>query len=139
MGTCTATKRNKAVVLYDGGCPLCCKSIAILKKFDWRDRLSYQDARDVEHLPEISMRLVPDQLMREMHLVTPNRQKTFTGFRAFRWIAGRLPLLWLVWPVLFVPGAPWLGQRIYRWVARNRYNLVSCREGQCALPPKRAN
>jgi predicted DCC family thiol-disulfide oxidoreductase YuxK len=138
MTTWTATEPNKAVVLYDGGCPLCCKSIGILKKLDWRGRLSYLDARNIEHLPETPTPLVPEQLMREMHVVTPDRQKTFTGFRAFRWIAGRLPLLWPVWPLLFVPGTPRLGQRIYRWVARNRYNLVPCRDGQCAIPSKRA-
>ena len=31
---------GKAVVLYDGDCPFCRKSVAILRKLDWLDRLA---------------------------------------------------------------------------------------------------
>jgi len=123
-----------ATVLYDGQCPLCQKSIAILKRLDWRRRLSYHDARDVAHLPATPLALDPAVLLDEMHVLTPDRQHAYRGFRAFRWIAGRLPLLWALWPMLFLPGVPWLGNRVYRWVARNRYNLVPCHDGACAVP-----
>jgi predicted DCC family thiol-disulfide oxidoreductase YuxK len=138
MSACTATEPNGAIVLYDGGCPFCLKSVALLKKLDWLHRLSYHDARDTERLPESAVPLEPERLMREMHVLTPDRQMAYTGFRAWRWIAARLPLLWPVWPMLFVPGIPWVGQRLYLWVARNRYNLVPCHDGQCAIgqPPK---
>jgi predicted DCC family thiol-disulfide oxidoreductase YuxK len=117
---------------------MCRKSVAILKRLDWLKRLSYQDARNLEHLPESTVALDPDRLLEEMHVVTPNRRKAHAGFRAFRWIAGRLPLLWMLWPFLFIPGVPWLGQKLYRWIARHRYHLVPCRDGACALPaPKK--
>jgi predicted DCC family thiol-disulfide oxidoreductase YuxK len=108
----------------------------LLKKLDWLQRFSYHDARDVENLPQSALPLNPERLLHEMHLLTPDRQKQFTGFRAWRWIAGRLPSMWLVWPLLYVPGAAWLGQRIYRSVARNRFNLVPCRDGECAIGPR---
>jgi predicted DCC family thiol-disulfide oxidoreductase YuxK len=128
------SKANPAVVLYDGACPLCQRSVAILKRLDWRRKLAYQDARDVAHLPETAVPLDPNRLLQEMHLVTPNRKKVYAGYRAFRWMAGRIPLLWPIWPLLFLPGIPWIGQRVYRWVAKNRYNLVSCHDGECAVP-----
>jgi predicted DCC family thiol-disulfide oxidoreductase YuxK len=132
----TESTTNKAIVLYDGACPLCRKSVAILGRFDWRKRLTYQDARDVDHLPATSVPLQPERLLQEMHLLTPDRKCAYSGYRAFRWIAGRLPPLWPVWPLLFLPGVPWLGQRAYRWVARNRYNLLPCQEGSCAVPSR---
>jgi predicted DCC family thiol-disulfide oxidoreductase YuxK len=130
-----AGEHRRAVVLYDGLCPLCLKSVVILRRLDWLKRLSYRDARDVDNLPKTSASLEPERLLQEMHVVTPDRKRTYAGFRAFRWMAGRLPLLWLLWPILFVPGVPWLGQRLYRWIARHRYHLVPCRDGVCTLPP----
>jgi predicted DCC family thiol-disulfide oxidoreductase YuxK len=129
---------NQAIVLYDGACPLCRKSVAILQRLDWRRRLTYQDARDVAHLPESAVPLEPARLLQEMHLLTPGRTRVYAGYPAFRWMAGRLPPLWLLWPFLFVPGVPWLGQRLYRWVAKNRYNLVPCRDGACTAPQRPA-
>jgi len=127
---------KRAIVLYDGGCAFCQKSVSILKRLDWSRRLDYSDARDVEHLPESTVPLEPARLLQEMHLLTPGRDKAYAGFRAFRWIAGRLPLLRPLWPLLFVPGIPWLGQRLYRWVARHRYDIVPCHNGQCSVPQR---
>ena len=138
MSATTTNNIGKGVVLFDGMCPLCRKSVAILKRLDWLRRLSYHDARDFEHLPESAVPLEQERMLQEMHLVTPDRKKVYAGFHAFRWIAGRLPLLWAIWPLLFLPGVPWLGRRVYRWVAKNRYNLVPCHDGACALPPRPA-
>jgi predicted DCC family thiol-disulfide oxidoreductase YuxK len=135
MPVSIAAEDRRAIVLYDGSCPLCKRSVGILKRLDWLKRLSYQDARDVEHLPEASVPLEPERLLQEMHVVTPNRRRAYAGFRAFRWMAGRLPIFWVLWPLLFIPGVPWIGQRLYRWVAKHRYHLVPCRHGACALPP----
>jgi len=125
---------DTAAVLYDGQCPLCRKSIAIVKRLDWRKRLSYHDARDIEHLPPSDVPLDPAAMMQEMHLLTPDRKRVYKGFRAFRYMSARLPLLWAFWPMLFLPGVPWLGERVYLRVARNRYNLVPCHDGECAVP-----
>ena len=33
-----------------------------------------------------------------------------------------------------LPGVLWAGTRAYRWVARNRFNLVPCANNACAVP-----
>ena len=50
-------------------------------------------------------------------------------------MAWRLPCSgrWRRW--LYVPGVPALGQRLYLWIARNRFRLVPCHGGVCTLPP----
>jgi predicted DCC family thiol-disulfide oxidoreductase YuxK len=120
-----------AVVLYDGQCPLCLKSVAILRRLDWLRRLRYADAR--APLPDATPALNPERLLQEMHLLTPGR-RVYHGFAAFRWMAWRLPLLWAIAPLLYVPGVPWLGQRLYLWVARHRLQLVPCHGGVCTIP-----
>jgi predicted DCC family thiol-disulfide oxidoreductase YuxK len=125
---------DRAQVLYDGECPLCLKSVALLRRLDWLHRLSYVNVRDRDHLPPRDPPLDPDRLLQEMHLLTPQGQGTYHGFQAFRWMAWRMPALWLLAPFLYLPGMASLGQRIYLWVARNRFRLVPCHGGVCTLP-----
>lgn len=136
MTIAAAPEKRQAIVLFDGACPLCRKSVALLKRLDWLKRLSYQDARDEEHLPKSAVRFEPARMLQEMHLLTPSRKRAYAGFRAFRWIAGRLPVFWVIWPLLFVPGVARLSQKLYLWVARNRFRLAACRDGDCTLPPR---
>ena len=128
----------KAVLLYDGECALCRKSVAILQRLDWLRRIQYQNCRETEKLPTSAVPLLPQQLLEQMHLLTPDRRRVYRGFRAFRWLAWRMPLLWVVAPLLYIPGVPMIGQRIYLWVARNRFQLVPCDHGQCILPARAA-
>jgi predicted DCC family thiol-disulfide oxidoreductase YuxK len=126
------TTVSKALVLYDGQCPLCQRSVRLLRRLDWMGRLDYLDARKPETVPAGTPPLDSARLLEEMHVVTPAR-RVLHGFAALRWLAWRLPLLWLLAPFLYIPGVPWLGQKLYLWVARNRLHLVPC-HGACKLP-----
>jgi predicted DCC family thiol-disulfide oxidoreductase YuxK len=126
---------GKAVLLYDGECPLCRRGVRMLKRLDWLKRLHYQNCRDTAHLPPCAAPLDPQKLVEQMHLVTPDRRRVRVGFGAFRWMAWRLPLTMLIAPLLYLPGVPWLGRRAYLWVAKNRFNLVPCDDGGCRIRP----
>jgi predicted DCC family thiol-disulfide oxidoreductase YuxK len=121
MATVTAAPA-RAVVLYDGQCELCRRSVAMLKRLDWRRRLTFADAREPASVPA---GLDPRRLLEEMHVVTAGGRVDH-GFAAFRRIAQLLPPLWPLVPLLYLPGVPALGQRLYLWVARNRFHLVPC-------------
>lgn len=128
---------GKGVVLYDGLCPLCRRSVRNLKRLDWLHKLHFQDCRDAANLPPSAVPLAPNRMLEEMHLVTPDRKRVFAGFRAFRWMAWRIPVLFPFAWMLYIPGVPWLGNKVYHWVARNRYDLVPCKDGVCQLPRKK--
>jgi predicted DCC family thiol-disulfide oxidoreductase YuxK len=128
--------RGRALLLYDGNCALCQKGVAQLRRLDWFGVLRYADARDRANLPMTDPPLDPGRLLEEMHLLTGPGGRVYHGFGAFRWLAWRLPLLWPLAPFLYLPGVPTLGQRLYLWVARNRFRLVPCHGGVCTLPRK---
>ena len=107
---------------------------AVLRRLDWLGQVSYADARGPA--PDGAPPLDRGRPLEEMHVLTPDRRRAFAGFAAFRWLAWRLPLLWPVLPLLYLPGADELGQRAYLWVARNRFQLVPCHGGVCAMPPR---
>ncbi|MCS6866930.1 MAG: DUF393 domain-containing protein [Gemmataceae bacterium] len=126
---------GKAIVLYDGDCPLCQRSIWLLQKLDWRKCFAYQNCRDSAPLPACDEPLLPDKLLEQMHVVTPNRRWVLSGYRAIRWIAWRLPLTSPLAPLLYIPGMLWLGQRAYLWLARKRFQLIPCpANGVCQRP-----
>jgi predicted DCC family thiol-disulfide oxidoreductase YuxK len=128
---------DRAVVLYDGQCPLCQKTASLLRRLDWLGRLRFHDCRDAAGIPANAAHLDPGRMIEQMHVLTPDRATAHAGFRAVRWIAGRVPILWPLYPLLFIPGMAKVGQRVYLWIARNRLRLVPCRGGVCTIPPKR--
>jgi predicted DCC family thiol-disulfide oxidoreductase YuxK len=119
---------RQAMLLYDGQCPFCIRSVKLAKRLDWLNRLRPVDARTVT---DPAVTISPDRLMEEMHLITPGAAQIYNGFGAFRWMAWRLPLLWALAPFLYLPGVPTMGQKIYLWIARNRFQLVPCHGGVC--------
>ena len=125
---------TKAILLFDGECAFCQRSVRLLKRLDWRRRVDCRDARDPANIPGFEPPLEPDRLMEEMHLVTPDGSRVYHGFGVIRWLAWRLPLAWPIAPLLYIPGVLPLGQRLYLWVARNRFQLVPCSHGSCQLP-----
>jgi predicted DCC family thiol-disulfide oxidoreductase YuxK len=123
----------QAILLYDGQCAFCRRSVGILERLDWLGRIHCQDARDTAKLPECAEPLIAQNLLDEMHIVTPSRRHAYAGYRAIRWLAWRLPLMWPLAPYFYLPGALWLGSKVYRWIARNRFQLVPCDHGACRI------
>jgi len=111
--------REPAIVLYDGACPTCRGWARRLRALDWRSRLRLADARDPAVLaafPDVDAA----RARRRLQLVVTEGQPPLEGFHAFRWIAGRLPPLWVLWPLLWLPGMARLGVKVYDAVAAHR-------------------
>lgn len=129
----------RAQVLYDGDCAFCRKSIGLLQKLDWLKQLSYLDVRNQDN-PLLKMpRIAEAPLTDEMHVLTADAGTLLHGFTALRWLAWRLPLLWPMAPLLYIPGIPSLGQRAYLWIARNRFRIVPCHGGLCTIQREHTN
>ncbi len=127
---------SQGTVFYDGACAFCRKSIALLQRLDWRGRLAFVNFRDQDNPLLKAPVLAQARLVDEMHLLTPDGSRLYHGFGALRWLAWRLPALWLIAPFLYIPGVPALGQKAYLWVARNRFRIVPCHGGVCTIQRK---
>src|SRR4051812_27268259 len=110
MNTNPADRR--AAVLYDGDCAFCRKSVALLRRLDWGRSLAFVNSRESDHPLLRDPAVAQAPLLEEMHVLTPDGQGLYHGFGALRWLAWRLPLLWPIAPLLYVPGIPALGQRL---------------------------
>jgi predicted DCC family thiol-disulfide oxidoreductase YuxK len=139
METTVAAQGARAVVIYDGKCPMCTFQSRFIGYADFLHRLEMLPAQDAR-VQALAPHLTYADLMSAMHVVTPER-KIHRGARAIRYIAARLPLLWPLCILLWIPGAIYLSEFIYRIVSRNRYVLskvFGCKTA-CAVLPKKKN
>ncbi|HWY89002.1 MAG TPA: DUF393 domain-containing protein [Gemmataceae bacterium] len=134
--TTTMPTQARAAVFFDGDCAFCRRSIALLQRLDWCRRLVYVNSRDPSNPLLAAPVMAQAPLLEEMHVLTPDGTRLYHGFGALRWLAWRLPPLWLIAPFLYIPGIPALGQRLYLWVARRRFRIVPCHGGVCTIQRK---
>lgn len=126
----------RPILLYDGHCGFCLASIQRLRVLDLWHQIELRDFHTESNLMALHPELTPERCQSEMVLLEPDGRLS-GGFGAFRRLALRLPLLWLFVPLVYVPGASWIGSRVYRWVATHRYLLhrnPTCTTNQCTLP-----
>ncbi len=119
-------------LVYDGYCPLCIRTMTQLDALDGARRLRYVDlerdsAQACALMPGVSL----ESMREEMAVVTPEG-RVLRGFFAFRKVSQRLPVLWVLVPLMFAPGAEWVGTRVYAWVAANRARRL-CDGDTCAV------
>jgi hypothetical protein len=116
-----AMKRSVTTdVLYDGGCGVCTRSVAWLRAVDRDGRLRFVDIiANWEHLEARYPGLRRADCLDAMHVVDPEGRIT-SGYDGVRTLAWRLSWLRILAPLLHLPGVPWLGRRVYRYVAMHR-------------------
>ncbi|MEE2637947.1 MAG: DCC1-like thiol-disulfide oxidoreductase family protein [Acidobacteriota bacterium] len=106
-------------VIYDGACGLCARAVTVLRLLDTRRVLVAHDARDRVSVVHRFPVLEEGDLDDAMFVVSPDG-RVHRGFFAFRRLLWTSPWLWLLLPVLYLPGAGVVGVRVYAWIARDR-------------------
>lgn len=126
-------QKQKPEILYDGLCPLCIRSMTVVRYFDWLNQLTYSDLELrwnslKEQYPHLSL----EDYRREMHVLLPNGSMK-KGFFAFREILKYLPPLWPLLGLFYIPLAGLVGPKIYGWVASRRSRFQNCTYENCSI------
>jgi len=117
------------LVLFDGGCPMCRRTVRRLHRLDWLNRLTFADATDPERRERMAPGLTEAEIMREMYVVEPSGRSG--GFDAVLRISRAIPLLWPLWIVASLPGVRQIGHAVYRRIAANRIRRGKCTDEFC--------
>ena len=120
-------------VIYDGQCGFCIRSLKVCRALDLGSRLRFHDANLRSQIDRDFPELAHADFENAMFSVTPGR-RVDRGFFAFRRVALVTQLMWLALPLLYFPGASWIGPRVYAWVAKNR-GRFGCESEVCEMPP----
>src|SRR5215467_10186945 len=108
--------------IYDGQCVICNESKRIITTLDWLHRVEFLD---LHHWNEVEARypqLQYEQAMGQIHVVTPDG-RLVGGFEGVRRLMGDLPLAYPFWLIMHLPGMDWVGNKVYPFIARNRYGI----------------
>lgn len=108
-------------MIYDGHCGFCKRSMAAFLAFDGLGQIAVRDFRR-----NPSPRVSDAQLEKALYLVTDDG-RTLAGFDAYRFAVLRVPGLWWMLPMFYLP---WLsravGTRVYGWIASHRNVISDC-------------
>ena len=118
-------------VLYDGQCEICQASVSWLKALD-RQKRTICLPISAETLSDADPRLRIDDCLRQLHVVTPEREIR-AGWEAVTCLAR----LFQSTRVIGILGERFpfrhAGRLLYGFVAANRYSLSKCRGGSCRV------
>lgn len=112
------------VVIFDGKCVFCRKSVNLLKRWVRKDQLCYVSLHDpwvAENVPELSF----EQLMDRVWLVSRSDGSRHGGAEMVRYLSTRSWKLYLAAPLMHFPGSMPLWQWMYQIVARRRYKIAN--------------
>ncbi len=118
-------------VLFDGACPRCRLSLALVTAADPDGAIEPVDLTAVD-VRTVHPSLTPEACLRAMHVVD-GRGQVAAGFEALRSIAGRLPLFWPCAAVAAVPGVASLGRLVYNHISAARPRDVACNDQTCGI------
>lgn len=111
---------GKYIMLYDGGCGICRSVASVVTRLDLLHRIEPIDV--LNEWTMVAKRfglLTQERCLTDMHVVRPDG-KVVTRFEAYRSLAWTIPALWVVLPILYVPGVPLIGDRVYGYIAASR-------------------
>ncbi|HSU15293.1 thiol-disulfide oxidoreductase DCC family protein [Longimicrobium sp.] len=119
------------LVLYDGTCGLCSRSVQLILRHDRRGRFRFAALQSDAGRAVLARHGLPADRLDTVVLVDGGR--AFTKSRAALRIARGMDAPWpALWPLALVPRA--VADFCYDRVARNRYRLFGRTEA-CMLPP----
>ena len=117
-------------VLFDGGCPVCRRTVRALHRVDWLSRLQFADATDAARRERLAPGLSEADILVEMYVVDPAGRR-FGGYDGFLRIARVIPVMWPFLLVGNLPGFRQLGHAVYRTIAANRVRRGRCTDEFC--------
>lgn len=118
--------RNKHIVIYDGDCGFCQKTVQVIRTFDWLNKLSFipfQQENILNNYKDLSI----ERCKKEIILVIENEREKFYfgGYDAFKKMTLYLPLTFLISWFFFLPPVAWLGRIVYKKIALNRHKILT--------------
>lgn len=111
-------RQGPLLLCYDGNCGVCRTIVTILARSALPGGIEFVTAQDaVKSGRSIGNASLTDMLV-EMHLFTT--AGTFQGFDAYRRLAWRVPILWPLLVLAYLPPVARIGRRVYGSVSSHR-------------------
>ena len=109
---------NKPIIAYDNTCQFCTSAKLDMEKIDRKKKLKWVGISNFNYK---QYKLKKDDLLGEMHLISNG--KVYKGYYAWKQIARKIPLIYPVYLISLLPGVDFVGNKMYKAIAKHRYKL----------------
>lgn len=104
-------RQGRWTVYFNGNCGFCRRWVrraqrVAFSQVQWRDFNRHRE--EVAHL---------NPTFDQAAYLIIDQRVALPGFRGFRRLLLAIPLLWLLLPLVYLPGSRWLGDALYRWIS----------------------
>jgi len=119
------------IVFFDGDCAFCSRSIRLLARLDWHDRVRLSPLQS-ELAREKGLVMHDDPADDSMVVYRESDKKAFSSSSGWLELMRALGFPFNLLTVFRLVPKPWR-DGIYRWIARNRYQWFG-KADRCSLP-----
>lgn len=123
---------SKVTFFYDQECPLCQRTVIILKHFDWLGAIDFKSVQ-THGVFENKLKDIDDNDLLDNIYSIDNKGNVRSGIDTYIKIFKYIPLLFFVGYFLKIPGIYLIAKRCYSYVALNR-NTDRCTYDACEVP-----
>ena len=121
--------RHKLIIIYDNWCPNCTRFMKLVERLDWFKLIIPKQLRgNLDN--ELYNNLDVDLALKQM---ASFNGRWHYGFDSIYLISLRLPLLWVLFPIVFIFKISRLGNIIYREIALKRKILPLHCDDSCGV------
>ncbi|HEY9153807.1 MAG TPA: DCC1-like thiol-disulfide oxidoreductase family protein [Opitutaceae bacterium] len=114
------SRQSSINILFDANCQICRRTVSLLYNLDWLNRLTLHPNNSESDWPAEPRKQLRAETAMDRFVAIDSNGKIAFGYDAYEMIAGRVPLLWPMRLLMFIPGVSIVGGRIYNWVAQSR-------------------
>jgi predicted DCC family thiol-disulfide oxidoreductase YuxK len=122
--------KNKSIVFFDGVCNLCNSSVQIILKYD-KKQYFYFASLQSDVAKEVLLQF-PKEIIAMDSIILWDKGTIYTESNAVLKIAHHLGGFWYLTQLMWI-FPPFIRNRVYRFIARNRYSWFGKRD-QCMIP-----
>jgi len=109
---------NKPIVVYDDKCLFCINYKNKVDKLDKNKKLEWVG---IDNFNYKKYNLNKKDLLEEMYLI--ENDKIYKGYYAWKQISKKLSLFIPLYIITVIPGVDFIGDKIYKIIAKHRYKL----------------
>lgn len=118
---------------YDEECPLCIRAKIIISHLDFFNLVEFKGVQSYGFKENKFKAIDKKELLDNIYSIT-SKGKILIGVNAYRFILLRIPLLFFIGILMYIPPFSFIARYVYSKVALNR-NTERCTEDNCGYTP----
>ena len=119
------------IIFYDNQCPNCTRFTTNIKKLDWFHLIIIKKLRNSNHIGEFK---TIDLEKAKIKMASYIHNKWYYGYNSMFFIFSKIPVLWIILPLLYVLKITKLGELFYNEFATKRKIItLNCENNNCAI------